>query len=82
MNPQIHLDDFASAYSISFNVRWEYDPEHVLLTRPATNGCPGEVVINPIFESHVRRLKNWTAGDIFRKRFPELAKCVDDSLVG
>lgn len=31
-----------------------------------------ELVINPVFERHLRRLENWTVGDAFYEAFPGL----------
>jgi hypothetical protein len=37
-----------------------------------------QVIVNPIFDEHIRQLTNWAIGDAFRKRFPEVAKLVDE----
>ena len=34
-----------------------------------------EYIINPVFESHLRNLDNWSLGTVFRNSFPDL---VDD----
>ncbi|KAF2501338.1 hypothetical protein BU16DRAFT_534024 [Lophium mytilinum] len=73
--PGIAFDDFAGAYSTSFFIRWDYDPNHVIITTSAAEG--GGILINPIYEEHIRQLKNWTVGDVFRRRFPELSTLVD-----
>ncbi|KAF2837371.1 hypothetical protein M501DRAFT_937992 [Patellaria atrata CBS 101060] len=74
----IPFDDFAAAYSSSFNVKWDYDPSHVLISVPGpTLGTP-QMIINPIYEEHVRQLSNWTVGPNFRRRFPEMARIVDE----
>lgn len=33
----------------------------------------GEVLMNPLFEKHVRTLGCWSVGEPFKERFPELA---------
>jgi hypothetical protein len=74
----ITLDDFAAAYSSSFFIRWNYDPSIVLI---GVNESSKVVITNPIFEEHIRQLKNWAVGERFRKRFPELAELVDQETV-
>ncbi|KAK2775859.1 trichothecene efflux pump [Colletotrichum kahawae] len=76
-NPDITLDDWAATYSSSFDVSWTYEPSLVLIT-VATDG-PGmsEITINPVYEEHLRQLKNWTVGTLFRQRFPVIADLID-----
>ena len=74
-HPTITLDDFAVAYSSSFSISWPYDPSHVLIGN--TDGL--DVFANPVYEEHIRQLKNWTVEDTFRRRFPEIAALVDQS---
>ena len=69
------FDDFASAYSVSFGIKWDYDPNHVVMT--TTNDEHGSILINPIYEEHLRQLRNWYVGDMFRRRFPEMAEIMD-----
>lgn len=38
--------------------------------------------LNPVYEQHLGQLKNWTVGDKFRMKFPELSATIDqDSLL-
>lgn len=74
-HPQITLDDVAAAYSSSFFIRWQYDPMHVLIT---VDEHSKNVVINPIYEEHIRQLKNWGLGDRFRKKFPEISALIEE----
>jgi hypothetical protein len=73
-HPEISLDDLAAAYSSSFFVRWQYDPSHVLIT---INEQSKVVITNPIYEEHIRQLKNWAVGERFQKNFPQMAKLAD-----
>lgn len=41
------------------------------------NNEHGGILINPIYEEHVRQLKNWTVTGIFRVRFPEMTEIID-----
>ncbi|KAI8626455.1 hypothetical protein F5Y19DRAFT_478570 [Xylariaceae sp. FL1651] len=76
-HPEITYDDFAATYSTSFSISWPYDPSLVLI--PASDGIPHSEHqnINPVFEEHMRQLRNWTVGNTFRKRWPELAAIID-----
>jgi len=78
-HPDIVFDDFAGAYSTSFFIRWDYDPNHVIITTAAADG--GGILINPIYEEHIRQLRNWTVGDVFRRKFPELSTLLDVELL-
>jgi hypothetical protein len=71
----VKFDDFASAYSISFDMKWDYDPNSVILT--TANDEHSSILINPIYEEHLRQLKNWTVGDNFRRKFPEMTEIMD-----
>lgn len=73
-HPDITLDDFASAYSTSFFIRWDYDPSHVIITSREEKSS---ILINPIYEEHIRQLHNWNVGDAFRRKFPEMSAIVD-----
>ncbi|KAI1265298.1 hypothetical protein F5Y18DRAFT_417072 [Xylariaceae sp. FL1019] len=72
-DPRITLDDFAAAYSTSFSVNWPYEPSLVLIPGSGES----QQVINPVFKEHLRQLKNWTVGTVFRDRWPELAVLID-----
>jgi len=37
----------------------------------------GNTVLNPVFEQHLRQLKNWSVSDGFRCRFPEMSALID-----
>jgi hypothetical protein len=78
-HPDITLDEFAAGYSATFDISWKYDPSHVVIR---TGAEPNESYINPIFEEHIRQLSNWSVGEAFRKRFPDLSRIIatDDAL--
>ncbi|KAH7029849.1 uncharacterized protein B0I36DRAFT_270526 [Microdochium trichocladiopsis] len=79
-HPDITLDVFAVSYSSCLSILWDHDPEHVLIKvdgRAGDGGAPQAVVINPIFEQHLRQLKHWTVGEPFRSRFKELADLIE-----
>lgn len=50
-------------------VNWPYEPTDALLESPDSD----EVMINPVFERHIRDLNNWSVGTSFVEAFPSLA---------
>ncbi|RNJ57972.1 hypothetical protein D7B24_005457 [Verticillium nonalfalfae] len=77
-HPDITLDDWAAPYSSSFGVSWTYDPSLVVIACIAPDSGSTELSINPVYEEHLRQLRNWTVGDVFRQQFPEISKLVDE----
>jgi len=78
---EISLDDFAAAYSTQFSILWNYDPKLVVMNHPSiSTPAQGKVTINPIYEEHIRQLKNWSVSEMFRNRFPEMGQIIDQSL--
>ncbi|KAF3349934.1 hypothetical protein VD0002_g10149 [Verticillium dahliae] len=77
-HPDITLDDWAAPYSSSFDVSWTYDPSLVVIACIAPDSGNPELSINPVYEEHLRQLRNWTVGDVFRQQFPEISKLVDE----
>ena len=75
-HPEITLDDIAATYASSFFVSWNYDPSHVLISVDAESKV---VITNPVFEEHIRQLKNWSVSEPFRQRFPELSALIDET---
>jgi len=68
-NPRDYLfDNFFIPFTTTISVNWPYEPTDTLLS-----GVDGEdLVINPVFERHLRRLDNWSLGPAFAKAFPGL----------
>ncbi|KAI0127123.1 fungal trichothecene efflux pump-domain-containing protein [Xylariales sp. AK1849] len=79
-HPEITLDDFASTYSSSFVVKWDYDPAHNFITTSSGDSGLKQVTTNPIYEEHIRQLKKWTVGDAFRNRFPNISVLIDEDI--
>lgn len=67
--PNIALENFFIPYTTTLSLNWPYDPSEALLPGPD----PEELLINPVFERHLRELSNWTLGPAFAKTFPDLA---------
>ena len=68
--PTIHFDDFFIPYTRTLSLNWTYEARDTLLSREGTE----ELSFNPVFERHIRDLKNWTLGPAFAKTHPSLAE--------
>jgi hypothetical protein len=69
-NPAEYLfDNFFIPFTTTLRVSWPYEGTDTLLQNPDTE----ELLINPVFERHLRNLDNWKLGDAFAKAFPTLA---------
>lgn len=70
-NPkEFHFDNFFIPYTTTLRLSWPYDDTDTLLRSPDS----GELMINPVFERHLRNLDNWKLGDAFARAFPVLAE--------
>jgi len=86
-HPTITYDDFAAVYSSSFDISWPYDDSFVLVSESGLEDVGltrRNQSISPVFEQHLGRLRYWTVGEKFRRKFPELyciieQDCVADS---
>lgn len=79
------FDNFFVPFTTTLSLNWPYDPADVLVPRPPANlativaGPDGEeqvYSINPAFETHLRRLENWSLGSAFAEAFPEWKELV------
>ncbi|KAI5290796.1 hypothetical protein KEM54_000424 [Ascosphaera aggregata] len=68
-NTEYNFADWFIPYTADLSVNWPYEPTDALL---ATVGCD-ELMINPVFEQHLRNLDNWSLGPRFTQAFPHLA---------
>ncbi|KAI0837339.1 hypothetical protein F5Y06DRAFT_271405 [Hypoxylon sp. FL0890] len=62
------FDNFFIPFTTTISLNWPYEATDTLLQSPDGS----EVLINPVFERHLRRLENWTLGEAFDKTFPRL----------
>lgn len=62
------FDDFFIPFTTTLSLNWPYEEVDTLLMVPDSD----DVMINPVFERHLRRLENWTLGDAFAKALPGL----------
>lgn len=69
-NPNEYLfDNFFIPFTTTLRLSWPYEETDTLLQSPDGD----ELMINPVFERHLRNLNNWTLGEPFAKSFPGLA---------
>ena len=59
--------DFSIPYTQSLSVNWPYEDLDTVLEH-----APGEFIVNPVFERHLRNLDNWSLGPQFARVFPAL----------
>ncbi|KAI2471813.1 hypothetical protein F4781DRAFT_78028 [Annulohypoxylon bovei var. microspora] len=62
------FDNFFIPFTNTLCLNWPYEDTDTLLRSP--DG--GELLINPVFERHLRRPENWTLGEAFDRAFPRL----------
>jgi hypothetical protein len=73
----ITLDTFARTYSSSFTVTWPYDPSLAIESKLKLSGQQ-EATLNPVFEAHLRDLRNWDVTKPFREAWPEITVLIDE----
>lgn len=79
-NPTEYLfDNFFIPFTSTLRLGWPYEETDTLLQ--SADG--EEIMINPVFERHLRNNENWTLGEGFLRAFPSLAETcnVDSSTV-
>ncbi|RGP72742.1 bzip transcription factor [Fusarium sporotrichioides] len=68
-NPSLYpFDNFFVPFTTTLSLSWPYEETDTLLQDPESD----ELMINPVFERHLRNLDNWKLGDAFAKAFPSL----------
>ncbi|KAK2594865.1 hypothetical protein QQS21_007415 [Conoideocrella luteorostrata] len=66
---EYELEQFFIPYTTTLRVNWPYEETDTLLMLPDSP----DVIINPVFERHLRNINNWTLGSAFARAFPALA---------
>ena len=66
------FDNFFIPFTTTLSLNWPYEPKDALVAIPNSE----ELLMNPIFERHLRDLGNWSLGPAFAKALPELAETV------
>ncbi|KAI9759455.1 MAG: hypothetical protein M1835_000365 [Candelina submexicana] len=57
-------------YTTTLSLNWPYEPTDTLLSTAESD----DLMINPVFERHLRNLNNWSLGPAFAKAFPALVE--------
>ena len=70
--PLVPFDNFFIPYTTTLSLNWPYEPRSILQPIPDSE----ELALNPVFEEHLRDLKNWSLGPAFVKAHPILAETV------
>lgn len=63
------FENWFMPYTRGLSVNWPYEDTDCLLSA----GDSDELVINPVFERHMRNLSNWSLGPCFAETYPALA---------
>ncbi|KAI9812884.1 MAG: hypothetical protein M1827_004402 [Pycnora praestabilis] len=66
------FENFFIPYTTTLSLNWPYEPTDTLLS----TGDSEELMINPVFERHLRNLNNWSLGPAFAQAHPLLAERV------
>ncbi|OJJ49944.1 hypothetical protein ASPZODRAFT_58617 [Penicilliopsis zonata CBS 506.65] len=66
------LDSWSVPFTRDLSINWPYEAADCLLSTSES----GELLINPIFERHLRNLANWSVGPSFAEAFPSLVDLV------
>lgn len=62
------FENFFVPFTTTLSLNWPYEDTDTLLQSPDTD----ELMINPVFERHLRRFENWTLGEAFARALPML----------
>jgi hypothetical protein len=65
---QYPFDNFFIPFTTTLRVNWPYEETDILLESPDGE----ELMINPVFERHLRNADNWSLGEPILKAFPSL----------
>jgi len=63
------FEAFTLPYTTTLSLNWPYEPTDALLCSAESD----ELMINPVFERHLRNLSNWSLGTAFARAHPALA---------
>ncbi|KAE8352723.1 hypothetical protein BDV28DRAFT_134612 [Aspergillus coremiiformis] len=64
------FDNWFLPFTRTLSVNWPYEETDCLLS----TGGSDDLIINPVFERHIRNLSNWSLGSAFAEAFPALAE--------
>jgi hypothetical protein len=64
----VPFDNFFIPFTSTLSLNWPYEGTDTLLRDPQSD----ELLINPVFERHLRNPDNWSLGEEFAQAFPSL----------
>ncbi|KAB8237397.1 hypothetical protein ETB97_001388 [Aspergillus alliaceus] len=64
------FDNWFIPFTRTLSVNWPYEETDCLLS----TGDGEDLIINPVFERHLRNLSNWSLGPAFAEAYPSLAE--------
>ncbi|PIG79251.1 bZIP transcription factor [Aspergillus arachidicola] len=64
------FDNWFIPFTRTLSVNWPYEETDCLLS----TGDNDDLIINPVFERHLRNLNNWSLGSAFAEAYPSLAE--------
>lgn len=67
----VTFENFFIPFTSRLCLNWPYPCDQVLISA-AESDDPSDVKINPVFESHLRDLRNWSLATVFKTTVPEL----------
>lgn len=87
----VNFEEFFIPFTSRLSLNWPYPADQVLVTNPnrspnsshrrssggSSGGEDDSVMMNPVFETHLRDLGNWSMGRLFATTFPFL---IDESV--
>lgn len=71
VNSSIKFEDFFVPFTKTLSVNWPYQEDDVLLASLDPED-PMAVRLNPVFESHLQNIDNWSVGMAFKQAHPHL----------
>nr|POE47197.1 hypothetical protein CFP56_00529 [Quercus suber] len=67
----VKFEDFFVPYTTTLSLNWPYPDDQVLIRSLGPNE-PRDVKLNPVFETHLRNIDNWSLGTAFKQAHPHL----------
>jgi hypothetical protein len=68
----VKFEEFFIPFCNKLCLNWPYPRDQVLVSNPSATNPEEMVAMNPVFETHLRDLTNWSMGSIFKTEFPYL----------
>jgi hypothetical protein len=71
-NQHITFEQYASAYTLTSDVNWQYGEHLVFLEGVSSETSMSIWTINPVFEQHLKNLNNFSVGPTYKLFLPEV----------